>query len=1169
MSYFNDIKEENFEKIIVSYDDMIKEIEFFLPDICKIGRKDNLISLGLDSMKVMRILNKWRKKGHKVKFSELMESPVPEKWFELLVRESLLLNCEKLSTSEKVERKNEDMPFALTDVQYAYWIGRDINQPLGGVGCHVYIEIDGENIDPLNLGRAWKEVTQFHPMLRTKFFQNGTQKIFDKTFTPELKINDFRQFQAENITDGLELIRKRLSHRILKIESGVTAGLELTMLPEADSRLHFDLDLLVADVNSFQIILRDLCLFYKGTKSNRKGHPFRFDQYLKEESERLKEEEKRSEEYWKTKIFDLPGPPDIPLAMRPDKIRNHEFERFSFIIGNESWDMIKQKAAINQKTPAMVLLTIYAEILDIWSSKSKFLINIPLFNRKTEYDFIEDAVADFTNILLFDIDMTEKQSFSDRLNHIQKKFYEISKYSSWSGVKVQREIAKITGNNSVAAPVVFSCNLGTPLTDSEFEETLGKISYMISQTPQVWLDLQVYETQKGLLLCFDSVKKLFPENMIRAMADAFKEMLKWLSSSDYNWDLAWEYNFADIISGKNLPWKSQCIHNGFYEYAELNPENTALIRGVDGLEIKYGQLKKQALSISAYLRENGVKKGDSVAVVMNERCFQIASVLGILAMGAYYVAVAPDQPLQRRKKIHEKASIQVAITEMAVQEIIQWPENCKILDVHKGMETEPINFPLEISSDETAYVIFTSGSTGEPKGVEISHSSAFNTIKDVNLRCTVTENDIIMGISSLEFDLSVYDIFGILGCGGKIVTIPWDSNRDSSIWLKFLEKYKVTIWNTVPILLEMLFVIMESRISSLNSMRMVILSGDWIQPDLPARAKKFFPDATIAAMGGATEASIWSNIYDASEFFPVEWQSVPYGKPLTNQNYRIVDSKGRDCPEWVAGELLIGGKGLAKGYTGDPEVTDASFIKLKDKRWYKTGDIGRLRPCGNIEFLGRKDFQLKIRGHRIESGEVENAINKFKGVENSIVMKNEDSTGIEAAVLFPGIESSDANLLEGNLEALLEDNLRKFLSRILPDYMIPGKIIFLKEFPLNKNGKFHRKEISSILKKNSTQRNRCINRLLDELESIILDVWKEVLKARTLENSDNFFICGGDSLKATKIIEKLILKKIAPEDLSLGLFFKSPTISGLAEQIRFLKKEDEASDNKELEFGII
>jgi yersiniabactin nonribosomal peptide synthetase len=804
-------------------------------------------------------------------------------------------------------------------------------------------------------------------------------------------VHDLRFDSEKNITFKLNSVRDKLSHRRLAVEKGEVIGLELSVLPEGKTRIHFDIDLLVADVQSLQIILRDLAAAYaRGSRPAAPIH-WNFAQYLKQEAQRRSPDIKNDKQYWKQRLNSMPGPPGLPLKEQPEAIKSPVFKQRKHLIDSTDWTRLRKQSLSNKITPAMALLSAYAEILDRWSTRSRFLINIPLFDRQTGEPGIDDVVADFTNLLLLEVDCGMGQSFLERARSIQSQFHEDVAHSAYSGVQVQRDMARVRQGERMFAPVVFASNIGTPFLNLECRETLGELTYMISQTPQVWLDFQLYETEEGLLLTWDAVDALFPEGMIDEMFTAYTRLINWLVADNNDWGTSPDVFPASQQERRrrelaiSFPQPTRCLHTSFFHLAAVNPQKTALIDSSSNSRFSYGELSERALRIAAFLKKEGVMMDEPVAVTLPRGIEQINAVFGILAAGACYTPVSIEQPFARRDRIHQKAAIRYVLSDHERAQNMDWPEGTVVLDIADAAETPPLSEPVAMSAERLAYIIFTSGSTGEPKGVEIEHGAAWNTVSEINRRYHVNEADRILAVSALDFDLSVYDIFGLLSAGGSLVLITDDTRRDAAFWLKALKKYQVTLWNSVPILLDMLLVVAESERQKSLPLRLAMLSGDWIGLDLPQRLHHVAENCQLVAMGGATEASIWSNAFDLTLPLPAHWKSIPYGRPLANQAYRVVDSKGRECPDWVTGELWIGGAGVARGYRGEPELTADRFVELNDSRWYRTGDLGRFWPDGNIEFLGREDFQVKIRGHRIELGEIETALKQHPEVRDAVV----------------------------------------------------------------------------------------------------------------------------------------------------------------------------------------
>ncbi|MEV6041781.1 amino acid adenylation domain-containing protein, partial [Nonomuraea sp. NPDC052116] len=913
----------------------------------------DLISLGLDSLRAMRLAGRWRRAGAGIAFSELATEFTLAAWWSLV--SSRLSPAVEVPAPEPVV--DEAAPFPLTPVQLAYWIGRGDGQVIGGVGCHAYLEFDGSGIDPARLERAVRALIGRHGMLRAIFHDDGTQQITDTSPWPGLTVHDLTELGEE----AAEAVRERLSHRRFDASRGEVFDVRLSLLPGGRSRVHFEVDFLVADVLGLQILLRDLAMLYLDPDRPLPQLACSFPRYLAARDAERAARRVRDQEYWRGRLDELPGAPQLPLAVEPGRIARPRFVRRERWLALDSWRRIQEQARAYGLTPAMVLATAYAEVLAAWSGEKRFLLNLPLFDRdETVHPDVAHLVADFTNLILVAADLSEAQPFAERARTLQARFRADARHTGYSGVEVLRDLAR--GGEHTGAPVVFACNLGTELIVPEVREAFGAPGWMITQTPQVWLDHQINEYDHGLHLAWDAVEELFAPDVLDAMFAAYGELLEWLAQGDWSVAVpvglpAGQAVVRERVNATSGPVPEGVLHEGFFGWAAREPDRVALI--ADGRVVSYGALADQALQVAGHLRVAGVVTGDAVGVVLPKGPDQIAAVLGVLAAGGVYVPVGVDQPVARRERILSRAGARHVLTGLPGE---------------AGRLAEPVM----VAPDMSAYVIFTSGSTGEPKGVEVSHRAALNTIEDINQRFGVGPDDRVLAVSALDFDLSVYDIFGLLSVGGALVMPEESERRDAQRWAELCAAHGVTIWNTVPTLLDMLLHTTAPRL------RLALVSGDWVGLDLHARLAAQ-SECRLVALGGATEAAIWSNAWEVDRV-PAHWTSIPYGLPLRNQRYRVVDGRGRDCPDWVAGELWIGGAGVAIGYRGDPETTSAKFVESGGERWYRTGDLGRYWPDGTLEFLGRADHQVKIRGHRIELGEIEAALEASPQVARAVAV---------------------------------------------------------------------------------------------------------------------------------------------------------------------------------------
>jgi yersiniabactin nonribosomal peptide synthetase len=497
--------------------------------------------------------------------------------------------------------------------------------------------------------------------------------------------------------------------------------------------------------------------------------------------------------------------------------------------------------------------------------------------------------------------------------------------------------------------------------------------------------------------------------------------------------------------------------------------------------------------------------------------------LGVLAAGGVYVPVGVDQPVARRELIFASAGVRCVVSGA---------------DVERVAGVAPLPGPVPVDEDAVAYVIYTSGSTGVPKGVEVSHRSAVNTVVDVNERFGVGAADRVLAVSALDFDLSVYDLFGLLGVGGSVVLVGQQDRREAAVWLQLVCRHRVTVWNSVPALLEMALAAGQGVAGWADSLRLVLLSGDWVGLELPDRLRAQCPRARLIALGGATEAAVWSN-FQPVERVPAWWRSVPYGRPLRNQMFRVLDGRGRDCPDWVAGELWIGGLGVARGYRNDPARTAAHFRQVDGVRWYRTGDLGRYWPDGTLEFLGRRDLQVKVGGHRIELGEIEAVLLSHPRI----------SAAVAVTIGHPARRLAAAVTATGPLEAA---GLHQFLTHRLPGYMIPDPIRFLEALPLTANGKIDRTTISHRLSQPTTHPDTpehpdTAEHPTGPIETTLATIWTDLLDTTPIHRHHNFFTLGGDSLLATQLVAEIRRRLAAP--VTLRQLLDAPTVAELAELV--------------------
>lgn len=660
----------------------------------------------------------------------------------------------------------------------------------------------------------------------------------------------------------------------------------------------------------------------------------------------------------------------------------------------------------------------------------------------------------------------------------------------------------------------------------------------------MWLDHQVVEMDGSLCLFWDSIDELFYPGMLDEMFRTYTGLLRGIAKKPMlvkervNSLVSAEISETRHYANETMKtFDEKTLDEMFWEMAKKWPDREALV--TENRRMTYREVREEALYISEQLRNEGVKKGEIVGVLMEKGWEQIVAVYGILFAGAAYLPLDIHNPQERLEKILNDSNTRVVLVKnRTINTRNGWLEKKKYISV-SGEKCSYIVKKEKNKPENLAYVIYTSGSTGKPKGVMITHHSAANTIVDINSRNQVSEKDVALGISNLHFDLSVYDVFGILGAGGKIVLPSPDRAKDPAHWIELLNKEGVTIWNSVPAFVEMLVEYEEYRKLGINQkLRLILMSGDWIPVALPDRVRGILRTVKMEALGGATEASIWSNCYEIPDVIPENWKSIPYGKPLANQKYYILDQNMENCPNWVPGNLYIAGEGIALGYLNDEEKTKEKFIiwEKTGEKLYSTGDMGRYWSDGNIEFLGRVDNQIKINGYRVEIGEIENALYATSLVKKCMVSYEKDKL---CAYIIKETES--INVMD----------LQEQLSKILPEYMIPKLFYLVDEIPLTSNGKI---DLGKMKNKVVLSEKDKINIAETVTEKELVSVWETVVGKKNMDIDESFFESGGDSIKIIRFINKI--NELYHKDISLHVIGENQTIRKLAKYIEGLNEEN-------------
>jgi amino acid adenylation domain-containing protein len=1046
-------------------------------------------------------------------------------------------------------------PFPLTDIQQAYWAGRSEIFVGGDIATHGYFEINGPMLDADRFNGAVNRLIARHPMLRTIVEDSGQQRTLAEVPRYTVELTDLRGLSETEREAELLAIRERMSHEVLSPDSWPLFNLRAERLTDESCRLHVSIDMLIVDGSSYHILFRDLAAIYLGREDELPVLDISFRDYvIAAESLKQGPAYASARDYWLARVDRLPSAPSLPLAIDPARLEHPRFARHRARLSKGEWDALARAAAALGVTRSSALGAIYAEVLRYWSAEPAFTLNLTLFNRLPLHPQVNEIVGDFTATSLLEIEENPGSRFVDRAQALQNRLWQDLDHRLFTGVEVLREIARRQRNATGAAmPVVFTSALALDGTDSSGEAVPtnagfgGGDNYSSGQTSQVWLDFQVIEEDGGLSMILDAVENIFPAGLVAELMDAIRQLALQLTDP-----AAWarsrfemlppaQLNVRETFNATAREWDLPLL-GGFLDGIAADDDRLAVVDS--DLALDRSTLARWSLRLAARIQADGIGPGDLVAVEMDKGWRQVVAVLAVCRAGAAYVPIDARLPVERRRAILEQTGARLILRDAPGGEgadaLLLGP------DLLEALPDAPVTRSATL--DDLAYVIFTSGSTGTPKGVVIDHRGASNTIRDVNEMLAVEAGDRILGLSALGFDLSVYDIFGVLVAGGALVLPDPERLQDPAHWEELMRAHGVSLFNGVPALMQILVDHLEAAgRRTPSTLRAVMMSGDWIPVALPDRIRALsdVPPA-LFSLGGATEASIWSVAYPIEQVDP-SWDSIPYGRPMANQRMHVLKRDFSPAPDFVIGDLYIGGTGLAKGYWRDEERTRAAFVTHPEtgEALYRTGDQAAHRRDGVLEFRGRTDSQVKIRGHRIELGEVETVIAAQPHVRACVAhVHGTEALRRQLVASLVLDEGADA-------EAVFKA-AREAAAARLPAYMVPAFFQAIDEIPLSANGKVDRARLPSPLA------DAAAPMALDlAATGRLADLWFEILGQRPQSGSDHFFDLGGNSVSMLRLISRLRAEGHA---IDVRRFFEAPTLEGMMHALAEGKPSEASED---------
>jgi nonribosomal peptide synthetase protein BlmIV len=1040
--------------------------------------------------------------------------------------------------SAYVQSRHE--PFPLLLMQQAYRIGHDVNDK-AQMSTICAFSMDYDTLSLPAFTQALNRAIRRHDMLRAVLVGEDAQRILAEVPHYSIETWDLSRLAGQALATELE--HRRDSFSRLRFEPGrwpsfrVAAG----WLGGNRYRLFFAFDMLFIDLFSARLLMRELELIYRQEDVVLPQVAISFRDYvLATQSARQGAEFDRAKAYWLARIDQLGKTPQLPIARnRPADEGLLRFKRRGMRMSRDQWQALQVKAAAAGVSVTSVLLGAYASTLETWSGNEAFSLILTLFDRQLLHADIDKLVGDFTSSLVFNCEPTGDEVAADTFIRMQLQLREVLENRTFCGVQVQRELTRRNGGERIAMPVVFTSALGLPEADAHQSSLLsGRLIDSVTQTSNVWIDCQIEEADGGLVVNWDAIDDMFQPAVVEAMFAHYQCLLTALATRDDSWTVSLRTTSMPACDCRleDNPIANGTLPEQVLKTARTHPDQVALIAA--GRELTYAQLLDLALRLLGGLEARGIHPGERVGLLLDKGWEAVVAMLAVSLGGCAYVPIDPTWPPARRDAVMSAAKLAVLLvhSHSDVDDATCCP--ALVLD-DSAFAHAPCVQPVGARPDDVAYIMFTSGTTGTPKGVVIEHGAVVNTIDSINQLFDLTARDRILCVSSLCFDLSVFDIWGPLFTGGACVMLTSEETARPWRWPEIIRKHHVSVWNSVPALMELMVDASAGRAEALASLRLAMLSGDWLPLTVYERLKQVAPGAKLISLGGATEASIWS-IYFPVESIDPNWISIPYGRALPGQRMYVLDDLLQPCPVWATGEIYIGGAGLARGYWESPQKTAAQFIDhpRTGERLYRTGDMGCYLPDGDIRFIGRRDGQIKLNGLRIELGEVESVLQAHPLVKNAVSTVTGGRQLNAHVVLAPGSDEMSG----AQIRRLLLDHVKAHL----PGYMVPTALQILAALPMGANGKVDRAALrDEVVCEAGTLRDRGSSDVI--VEPVVAELWQVMLGVMHPQKQDNFFTNGGDSLVATRFVAKL--NSIFSLDLTARAIYDYPNLQALAEYV--------------------
>jgi amino acid adenylation domain-containing protein len=1032
------------------------------------------------------------------------------------------------STSQGIQPRAQGVEVPATNGQQELWLFQQMHPESAAYNVPQAWELKGE-VDVAGLKRAIETVVQKHEVLRTRYEQrgNGVVQIVEPRSALEFRELDFSPEAFRAREQAIETLVKE-SKRPFNLSCLPVVRVISAKVAPGHYIFFVNIPHIAIDGWSHRIFVADLEAAYRGEDCGNLTLQYAdFALWKKQNPSKV------SDDYWKK--FDFPML-QLPTDQPARRTVGEAGKTLEFQIPGGLVQKLKGVKWGEGITLFSVMMAGFQTLLSRLSGQKEIVVGVPFAGRDRQE--VENLIGYFIRTLPFQAEIAADQTFVRVVEETRARWLELHENSqtSWQGIL---EARKERGNNTLFnvmfvfqseserklnLPGIEAKNLFIDQECAKYDLTLS-----ILESPREMLATIEYRTE---LFSTVAIERLFEQYMTLlegAVTDPLAEVgaLPILTEADKLQLRIWNSTKEEFADPK-------CLHLLVEDQARRTPDARVLTFGERHLT--YKEFNERANQLAHKLKRVGIGRDDLVAVSMQRSLEMIVALLGVIKAGAGYVPVDPTYPEERVKFMLADCGAKMVLSHEPALAHIGGGEFPLMLldDTFQALEGESKENPEnQTNPGDIAYVIYTSGTTGLPKGAGNTHEGICNRLLWGQRHFPLSTSDQVPQKTPFSFDVSVWEIFGPLIAGSRLVITKPGGHRDPEYLIELIGKEKLTVIHFVPSMLQAF--LNEPRARECRSLRRVVCSGEALTKELENRFFRVF-DAELVNLYGPTEASV------EVAWFQCEKDSrhacVPIGRPIANTQLHILDSRMQQVPIGVAGELHIGGIGVARGYHGRPELTREKFVadpfdSTGKGRLYKTGDLARYLADGNIEYLGRIDHQVKIRGFRIELGEIETVLLQHADVRECVVVADDDASGTKRLVAY---------LSPAAGRILLSSELRQFLNGKLPDYMCPALFVVLETLPLNANGKVDRKRLPKPGLESSPLEDYLPPN--SPLEQQIARIWSEVLGVSRVGLSDNFFHLGGHSLFASQVISRI--REQFQIEIPLLRIFERPTLGDLA-----------------------